>query len=154
MNKEQRDVEEFHLSMNHGVESIPTVPSQEVIYLRARLVTEEFGEFIAALAGVDDEEKFRLVRFVQGFVRAYFHGRGPVRPNLVDLADAIADLKYVLEGTNLSFGIDGEPIWDAVHKANMTKKLGGVDEHGKQKKPPGWKPPDIAGLLREQGWKP
>jgi len=75
-------------------------------------------------------------------------------PNLPDIADAIGDLKYVLEGTNLAFGIDGEPVWDAIQKANMAKAGGSVDEHGKRMKPPGWTPPDIEGELRKQGWKP
>jgi len=69
-----------------------------------------------------------------------------------ELADAIGDLKYVLEGTNLAFGIDGEPIWDAIQAANMAKAGGRVDEHGKRLKPPGWTPPDIEGELVKQGW--
>jgi hypothetical protein len=34
----------------------------------------------------------------------------------------------------------------------MAKMSGPVDEHGKKRKPEGWKPPDIAGELRRQGW--
>ena len=81
-------------------------------------------------------------------------GTAEIQVDMPELADAIGDLKYVLEGTNLAFGIDGEPVWDAIQKANMAKVGGGVDAHGKRMKPPGWTPPDIAGELRKQGWAP
>jgi predicted HAD superfamily Cof-like phosphohydrolase len=146
MNKEQCDVAEFHGAMNHGVEPSPTVPEDKIVRLRGRLVAEEFLEFLSSLFRIPNPMTFRNQVF--GMIDG-----SPIAVDLPEMADAIADMKYVLEGTNLSFGIDGEPIWDAVHKANMTKRLGGVDEHGKQKKPPGWKPPDIAGILKAQGWK-
>lgn len=153
MHREQLDVLDFHAAMDQEVLSTPAVPRPEVVYLRARLVTEEFAEFVAALSGADDAGKERLITFLQEFVKAYFFGRSVV-PDIVDLADSIADLKYVLEGTNLAFGIDGAPIWDAVHEANMKKAGGPVSPEGKRLKPPGWTPPDIRGLLLKQGWTP
>jgi predicted HAD superfamily Cof-like phosphohydrolase len=63
----------------------------------------------------------------------------------------MADLDYVVEGTRLEFGIDGEPIAAEVHRANMAKTEGPVAPDGKRLKPPGWTPPDIAGVLRKQG---
>lgn len=153
MNKEQKDVAAFHRAMDQAILPEPAVPAPDVVYLRARLVTEEFGEFIAALSGVDAADAQRLVNHLQEEMKAYFLDRKePARPNIVDLADAIADLKYVLEGTNLAFGIDGEPVWDAVQKANMAKAGGPVSPEGKRLKPPGWTPPDIEGVLRAQGW--
>lgn len=155
MNKEQKDVAAFHRAMDQAILPEPGVPSAEVVYLRARLVTEEFGEFIAALSGVDADDAKRLVDHLQQEMNAYFlDEKEPARPNLVDLADAIADLKYVLEGTNLAFGIDGEPVWDAVQAANMAKAGGPVSPEGKRLKPPGWTPPDIRQVLIDQGWTP
>lgn len=152
---EQNDVHEFHLAMGVPVEEKPVVPTWEVRRLRARLVTEEFGEFIAGMAGLDPQTSKRVVVFLQGYVngilnRAIADGR---ETSLPEVADSIADLKYVLEGTNLSFGIDGGDVWDEVHRANMRKLDGPRDEHGKIQKPPGWTPPDIEGVLRKQGWK-
>jgi hypothetical protein len=66
--------------------------------------------------------------------------------------DAIVDSIYVLLGTAVTFGVDLEPIWQAVQAANMAKVGGGIREDGKVLKPDGWIEPDIAGLLREQGW--
>ncbi len=71
--------------------------------------------------------------------------------NLPEIADAIADLIYVALGTAVTYGIDPRPIWDAVHTANMRKTGGGLRADGKVCKPPGWTPPDVAGLLARQG---
>jgi predicted HAD superfamily Cof-like phosphohydrolase len=73
--------------------------------------------------------------------------------NVPEVADAIADLIYVLLGTAVTYGIDIGPIWDAVHAANMAKSGGRQREDGKWEKPAGWRPPDIDGLLRQQGWE-
>lgn len=77
--------------------------------------------------------------------------------DLVEFADALADLDYVIEGTRLEFGINGAPIAAEVHRSNLSK-LGPngpmLREDGKILKPPGWTPPDIAGELRKQGWQP
>lgn len=50
-------------------------------------------------------------------------------------------------------GIDLRPVWSEVHAANMRKTTGPVREDGKRLKPEGWQPPDIAGVLRAQGWQ-
>lgn len=50
------------------------------------------------------------------------------------------------------FDIDIEPILDLIHEANMKKLTGLKDANGKQLKPPGFEPPDIAAELRRQGW--
>lgn len=152
MHQEQQDVAEFHRAMDQAILPKPGVPSRDVIALRARLVTEEFGEFIGALSGATADETIRLVLFLHGFIKSYV--MGGKSPDMEGLADAIADLKYVLEGTNLAFGIDGEPVWDEVQRANMAKVGGPTDAHGKRLKPPGWIPPDIRKVLLAQGWEP
>jgi len=150
MNKEQKDVAEFHRAMDQAIEPRPTVPDEKIVRLRGRLVAEEFVEFLEALL---DPEEFGDLKAIKALVMTMV-GQGKLRVNVPELADAIGDLKYVLEGTNLAFGIDGEPIWNAIQAANMAKAGGPVDEHGKRMKPPGWTPPDIAGELRKQGWTP
>lgn len=68
-------------------------------------------------------------------------------------ADGMADLLYVTIGTAVEFGIDIQPIFDEVHRANMRKVGGGKRADGKTLKPPGWKEPDIVGELRKQGYQ-
>lgn len=78
----------------------------------------------------------------------------PLCIDLPALVDATADLDYVVEGLRVRLGVDGDPIWEAVHAANMAKSTGPLREDGKRMKPEGWKAPDVEGLLREQGWEP
>lgn len=68
------------------------------------------------------------------------------------IADGIGDAIYVMLGTACAYGIDLEPIFEEIHRANMAKLAGPKREDGKQLKPEGWEPPDIEGLLKEQGW--
>ena len=77
----------------------------------------------------------------------------PAKVDLPALVDGLADLDYVVEGTRIEFGVNGTPVADEVHAANMRKADGPVDEHGKKRKPPGWVGPDIERVLREQGWR-
>ena len=80
----------------------------------------------------------------------------PLTIDLVKWADATVDLDYVVEGARNEFGIDSNEVWTEVQRANMDKFKGEkvYDESGlKILKPKGWKPPDIDGVLRKQGWR-
>jgi predicted HAD superfamily Cof-like phosphohydrolase len=67
--------------------------------------------------------------------------------SLPEVADAIADLIYVLIGTAHEFGIPLAAVWREVQAANMRKVGGATREDGKILKPDGWTPPDVAGVL-------
>lgn len=41
--------------------------------------------------------------------------------DIVEIADALADLSYVTDGAYLSFGLDKKALIDEVHRSNMTK---------------------------------
>lgn len=71
-----------------------------------------------------------------------------------DDADAVIDLIYVLIGYGISRGWPMARLWEEVQTANMTKVdpvTGRVRRRGDGKilKPEGWKPPDIARVLKE-----
>lgn len=151
----RKQVKEFHKAMGIPVLDKPQTPSIERIKLRVMLVAEEFLEFISAIAPHDSNEldMKRLMKKLSMIFDAAVE-KGILYPNLPKLADALADLDYVIEGTRLEFGINGAPIATAVHIANMRKVGGPIREDGKQLKPFGWNPPDIEGCLRAQGWKP
>lgn len=118
------DVREFHEKFGQPVLGRPEFPSRERMDLRWRLIQEEYFE----LAG------------------------GISKKDLPEVADAIADLIYVLIGTAHEFGIPLGHVWNAVHQSNVAKVGGGADAKGKIMKPEGWVAPDIEGILRQHGW--
>lgn len=74
-----------------------------------------------------------------------------VTGDLVQIADACADLTFTVLGLAKGFGIPFDAVWAEVMRSNMAKvgANGEVyrNEAGKIVKPPGWVPPDIAGVL-------
>lgn len=102
MNKMQRQVKAFHEAFGHTVNDQPRIPSIDDIKLRILLMQEELlgkGELAESMEAQD----------------------------LIGVADGLADLLYVTIGTAVVFGIDIEPIFDEVHRSNMSK-LGGDGE--------------------------
>ena len=122
MDPEQEKIEKFMRTMLQVVPTCPLVPSAEVKKLRMALITEELHELDDAFTN----------------------------DNLVGIADALADLIYVVKGTAAACGIDIEPIFNEVHKSNMTKVGGVVREDGKILKPENYEPPRIKNLLKLQ----
>lgn len=135
----QAQVREFHEAFGQPVLDKPQSPGVRRAELRMRLIDEEAQELHAALFG-------------NGGLPSSFE------PNIPEVADALGDLLYVVMGTALEFGIDMGPVLAEIHRSNMAK-LGPdgkpiLDANGKVAKPQGWTPPDIAGVLRRQGWEP
>ncbi len=78
--------------------------------------------------------------------------------NLVEVADALADLLYVTYEAAFAFGIPIDDVFAEVHRANMAK-VGPRGEltvrpDGKVVAPPGWRRRDVAGILARHGAPP
>jgi predicted HAD superfamily Cof-like phosphohydrolase len=102
-----------------------TEPEPEEVMLRVRLMAEEFSELVAAMQlNIMDptDENFELV------------------------ADAIADLLYVVYGTAVIFGMPIDAIFEEVHRSNMTKSSE-TDKGGKITKGEDFDPPDLKEVL-------
>jgi predicted HAD superfamily Cof-like phosphohydrolase len=75
--------------------------------------------------------------------------------DIIETADALADLAYVVYGAALTFGIDLDAVLVEVHRSNMSKL--GPDGRpiyrydGKVLKGPNFSPPDLAPILRTNG---
>ena len=125
--KPMMDVVEFHKKFGVPIraQGKPAFPSQEEQQLRMDLIEEEFSELYRAW----DYE------------------------NMVEVADALADLIYVCIGMALSFGIPLDVIWEEVHRTNMAKEGGGNRADGKILKPEGWEPPRIKEILALDGYE-
>lgn len=146
----------FHRTYGHPVaEHGVQVPAPLTRLLRFKLLFEEVMEFgravgIAGLADKTDEEfKSELREATNDFAII------DNVCNLIEAADALADIDYVTQGANLVFGFPAEAVAEEVHASNMSK----LDENGnpilaadgKVVKGPYYRPPDIAGVLRRTG---
>lgn len=73
--------------------------------------------------------------------------------DLVEVADALVDLVYIIKGTAAGLGLNWPALWATVHTSNMAKvRASTVDESkrgivGDVYKPDGWTEPDIATAL-------
>jgi len=121
MKRAQEQVEEFHRAMD-SPNGDRAAPGFSRVELRMKLIRDEVKELFDAIALND----------------------------FVEAVDALADISYVVIGTAAEWGVDLAPIWDEVHRSNMAKKGGEKRADGKILKPPGWTPPDIAGVLARQ----
>jgi predicted HAD superfamily Cof-like phosphohydrolase len=126
MIESQQMVQEFHETFDIPVESIPMIPSEKVKSLRVKLIQEELNELEEALDNND----------------------------MVEVADALGDILYVVFGSAVSIGINVEPIFNEVHRSNMTKVGGHKNEDGKWIKPATYERPNLVPILLAQGWKP
>ncbi len=72
--------------------------------------------------------------------------------DLVGVADALVDIMYICCGTGLEYGIPVDPVFDEIHRANMSKanKDGSIKkrEDGKILKGDLYTPPDVAKVLQ------
>ncbi|GHD88670.1 MazG nucleotide pyrophosphohydrolase domain-containing protein [Streptomyces naganishii] len=123
-------VREFHRAFGLAARSTPAEVPAELAAHRGQLLAEEAAE--AAEVSVS----------------------GP----LDRLAHELADVVYVAYGTALVHGIDLDEVIAEIHRANMTKL--GPDGRvarradGKVLKGAHYRAPDIASVLRRQGWQP
>jgi predicted HAD superfamily Cof-like phosphohydrolase len=158
--KLRAQVSEFHRMIGAPINTTPQVPSYERISLRLKLIAEEVFELIEAVrVSRRWRSKNASSRFLLASIRTdvfnVIECINQDRDTELDLpafADALADIDYVVEGARLEFGINGSPIADEVHRANMAKVGGPKRADGKHMKPEGWTPPDVAGELVKQGW--
>ncbi len=95
-------VAEFHKTFKHPILSEPQIPSKERCELRVSLIAEELKELQEAI-----------------------HDN-----NIVEVADALADIQYVLAGAILEFGLGNKfrEIFDEVQRSNMSKACDSVSE--------------------------
>lgn len=120
----QNAVREFMLQAQQECPIRPTSPlPHSVRSLRLALICEELGELTNAVNKND----------------------------MVEIADAIADLLYVVIGIGIAYGIDMEPIFAEVHRSNMSKFIDGYrDSNGKWIKGPCYSPANLVPIIQAQ----
>ncbi len=122
-----------------NVREFPTDIPVEELELHLNLIREEFDELVQA-AGCSFTEN--------GFQKN-------TQTDLVECADALGDLLYVVYGMCNALGIDIGECYREIQRSNMTKFRDGykVNEIGKLIKSPNWEPPRLKEILEKQGMK-
>lgn len=119
-------VKQFNKSFGVKANKQPGVLSEEEWTLKASLMTEELSEYIEACTQGD----------------------------LVEIADAIVDMQYILSGIIIAHGLENqfEGLFKEVHESNMSKLENGKvlrREDGKVLKGKNYFPPDLKKLLKQ-----
>jgi len=122
MTDEQTMVQDFHRKFEILVQTSPANLTDETQQLRVRLIQEEFDELKESMA----------------------------TGNLASVAKEMADLLYVVYGTAVSYGIDMEPVFQEVHRSNLSKVGGYKRADGKWMKPPTYSPAKLEPILEAQ----
>ena len=95
-------VAEFHKTFQHPILDSPQIPSAERCNLRVSLIAEELKELEEAIQAKD----------------------------LVEVADALCDIQYVLSGAVLEFGLKDKfnTLFEEVQRSNMSKACKSIEE--------------------------
>ncbi len=88
-------VAEFHTTFQHPILDTPQIPSESRCKLRVSLIAEELKELEEAIEAQD----------------------------IVEIADALCDIQYVLSGAVLEFGLKDKfnALFEEVQRSNMSK---------------------------------
>jgi len=95
-------VAEFHQTFRHPIVPYPQIPPEERCNLRISLIEEELKEFEEAIKNKD----------------------------IIEVADALCDIQYVLSGAILEFGLGGKfkDLFEEVQRSNMSKACSSEQE--------------------------
>lgn len=95
-------VAQFHRTFKHPIVETPAIPAKSRCDLRVSLLMEEVKELQQAVAD----------------------------NNLVEIADALCDIQYVLAGAILEFGLADKfkDLFNEVHRSNMSKVCKTLEE--------------------------
>jgi predicted HAD superfamily Cof-like phosphohydrolase len=97
-----RMVADFHETFKHPIQSRPSIPPEDRCNLRVALIAEELKELEAAIRDKD----------------------------IVEVADALCDIQYVLSGAILEFGLGDKfkDLFEEVQRSNMSKACSSEEE--------------------------
>jgi predicted HAD superfamily Cof-like phosphohydrolase len=117
-----KSVRRFHEAAGIHHPYIPSIVEMSRRELRVELLNEEFNEYL----------------------------RAEHKADVVEIADALGDMMYVIVGTALEYGIDLDKVIAEICRSNLSKVTDGEvkrRDDGKILKPEAYSPPDITGVL-------
>lgn len=122
------------------------MPDYDQIRTCLKLINEEFHELIEAMWKCDPKlgEMFNHKQAVPGFIMTDITSR------LVEIADGLGDLIYVVLYTANIYGFDLDPIFEEIQRSNMTKIGGQINSAGKLIKPDTYSPAQLTPIIQDQ----
>jgi predicted HAD superfamily Cof-like phosphohydrolase len=121
-------IREFHEALGANLPIRPTLPDAATLALRQTLIREEYEEATAVFQNLINGQS----------------------DDITPLIHELTDLLYVVYGAIEACGVDPDPVFAEVHRANMQKMDGPRRADGKLLKPPGWQPADVMGVIERQ----
>jgi predicted HAD superfamily Cof-like phosphohydrolase len=119
-------VAQFMIACDQEVVETPQIPDEFTTSLRLYLIHEEVHELVEGIRNQD----------------------------IVEIADALTDILYVVYGAGHAFGIPLDKCFDEVQRSNMTKVMpdGKVlkNAEGKVMKPDTYEEPQLEKILNER----
>ena len=135
-------VQEFHRTYSVPIRSFedPTL-AYDRLGMRMSLIAEEFAELMGAVYG-------KKARSIIEDATAQAVAADDGKRDVIDAADALADLIYVIYGMAIESGMDLDSVLAEVQASNLSKLMpdGSVKlrEDGKVLKGPNFFPPNVA----------
>lgn len=168
----------FHMKYGHPVNTTPAVPSEEQVRFRLKLIAEEFFELLEAAGMIGGAARDRVHEYIDDALPFKGLNLPEFIDALADLDHVIEGTRLVfgVDGEPIAAEVhranmNKKALYECTDCGNQkVVHPGGAEEEqcmgcgsddgehhyppDKPVKPPGWKPPDIAGELKKQGWKP
>lgn len=149
-------VREFHRVFGHPIAKDVNVATEAQRRLRVKLIAEELGELAVALGvplklEVKPDETGAFLAITNLEVAPEGSCACDENVDLIEAADALGDLDYVVQGSNLVFGFPSGMVLKEIHESNMSK-LGADGKpiwnaDGKVVKGPNYRKPNIMRIL-------
>jgi len=126
MDQNQRDVIKFMLASGRKPQQLPSA-----------ILHDEFDKLLCIDLIRSEFEELRIAMGLE---------------DIVEIADALADLQYVITWCACVYGVDLRECFKEVQRSNMTKTIGGcaIDRSGKIMKGSNYDPPHLAEILVNQ----
>ena len=122
-NKYFNQVKDFHARMDGRTQESPKAFGVEEAIHRADFKLEEIVEFLQATVGSNDDLDRVIEKLHRDLDKAAdkVKKKGCSQDPMVGQVDALVDLLYFTYGSFVLMGVDPEPFFQIVHRANMGK---------------------------------
>jgi hypothetical protein len=152
-----KNLREFHEKIGAPIANKPTIPLVDWRFNRfLSILQNAAGSIILEHEGLrtgsaPKDTELLILRCRLMIEELYEFAQAASDRNLIQMADSLADLEYVVRGTGITYGIDLDAVHEIVHRSNMSKT--GMDQHSKGGKGEGYVSPEkaIGEYLTSQG---